>query len=694
MVRLVVATGIASVVAQLALVREFLAQFQGNELIIALVLSGWLLLGGVGTRLAQWHHRTDAALLSVLSMALAILPPIQMMAIRWLRETVFDIGAAVGFYPVLFFSLLTMAPCALLVGYLLPYSLFFLRSQIPHYPGVRIYLADNLGDTCGGAIFTFVLVIWVTPMQALALAGLPLLIAAMQLMPRRWISVMVFIPILLIMASTIIWEEWSLAPPVGRLVHYEESPYARLTVHQDRDQATLFADGRPMSASHDVAAAERVVHYPLSQLSRVERILLISARGGVTEELRKYHPKQIDYVELDPAVARLVERFGLMRTLPQMRRIHADGRAWLRECDRTYDAILLNLPEPETFQLNRFFTEHFFALVDSHLSPQGVFSFSVQGAANVFTADQRRKLSCLWHTASRQFRHVAVLPGEHTVFLCRQVPIDLDIPHRLADLDIATRFVAPYFYGDMTTERIEAFRQAINPKIPTNRDTRPYLMQVMTSQWFTLFGHSPRFFMLLLAAGLIGYLVRMRREEMVLFSTGLVAMGSEVVLIFAFQIFLGYIYAKIGMIVTAMLAGLLPGAWLGYRFVKQSRRMLALGDLLMIVWLLLLALFIFNAGDRLPALFFYVAGFCIASLCGFQLPLALARLGDDNRAAARLFAVDLVGAAFGALATSTILIPYLGLGVTIGILGAVKVMSFLIVGGCHVRPGSTVLHRH
>ena len=81
-----------------------------------------------------------------------------------------------------------------------------------------------------------------------------------------------------------------------------------------------------------------------------------------------------------------------------------------------------------------------------------------------------------------------------------------------------------------------------------------------------------------------------------------------------------------------------------------------------------------------------MAGFCIASLCGFQLPLALARLGDDNRAAARLFAVDLVGAAFGALATSTILIPYLGLGVTIGILGAVKVMSFLIVGGCHVRP--------
>ncbi len=693
MVHLVVATGIASVVAQLALVREFLAQFQGNELIIALVLSGWLLLGGVGTRLAQWHRRTDAALLAGLSMAMVVLPPIQMISIRWLRETVFDVGAAVGFYPVLTFSLLTMAPCALLVGYLLPYSLFFLRSHVPDYPGVRIYLADNLGDTCGGAVFTFVLVIWATPMQAVALAGLPLLIAAMRLMPRRWISMAALIPILLIMASGIIWEERSLAPPVGRLVHYEESPYARLTVHQDREQVTLFADGRPMAASHDLAAAERVVHYPLSQLARVERILLISARGGVTEELRKYHPGHIDHVELDPAVARLVERFGLMRPLPRMNLIHADGRAWLRECDRTYDAILLNLPEPETFQLNRFFTDHFFALVDRHLSPRGIFSFSVEGAANYHTADQRRKLSCLWRTAGYQFRHVAVLPGEHTVFLCRQVPIDLDIPHRLADLGIATRFVVPNFYGDMTTERIEAFMQVIDPKIPINRDTRPYLMQVMTSQWFTLFGHSPRFFMLLLAAGLIGYLFCMRREEIVLFSTGLVAMGSQIVLIFAFQIFLGYVYAKIGMIVTAMLAGLLPGAWLGYRHARRPGPMLALADLLMVVWLLLLALFLFNAGDRLPSLFFYVAGFCIASLCGFQLPLALARLGDDNRATARLFAVDLIGAAFGALATSTILIPYLGLGVTIGILSAVKVTSFLIVGDCHVWPGSTLFHR-
>lgn len=690
---LVLATGIASVVTQLVLVREFLAQFQGNELIIALVFSGWLLLGGIGTRLAHWHRKGDAALLSGLSMALAVLPPIQMMAIRWLRASLFDIGAAVGFYPVLTFTLVTMAPCALLVGYLLPYSLFFLRYHHPDYPGVRIYMVDNMGDTCGGALFTFVLVIWATPMQALALAGLPLAIAAVPLMPRKWVSVAALVPISIVMATGILLEERSLAPPVGQLIHYEETPYARLTVQQDREQTTLFADGRPMAASHDIVAAEQIVHYPLSQLSRVQRVLLISAQGSVVEEIRKYQPDQLDYVELDPAVARLMDKFGLTQPLPQMELIQGDGRAWLRDCDRTYDAILLNLPEPNTFQLNRFFTERFFSLVDRHLSPRGVFCFTVQGAANYLTEAQRLKISCLRATALRQFRYVAVLPGERTVFLCRQMPLDMDIPRRLADMGIATNFVSSYFYGDITKERIEALRQALDMDIPINRDTRPYLMQVMTSQWFTLFGYSPYGFMLAMASGCFIYLLRMRREEYLLFSTGLVAMGSEIVLIFAFQIFLGYIYAKIGMIVTAMLAGLLPGAWLGHRYGRQPLRMLLFSDLLIIVWLVLLALFLFVGGDHLPSGFFYAAAFSISVLCGFQVPLALVSLGDDNRAAARLFAVDLIGAAFGALMTSTLLIPYCGLGGTIAVLGSFKVISLLIVGEKYVRSGSTFFYR-
>jgi spermidine synthase len=51
--RVVIATGVSSVVTQLLTIREFLAQFQGNEIVIALIFFNWLILGGIGTRLAR-----------------------------------------------------------------------------------------------------------------------------------------------------------------------------------------------------------------------------------------------------------------------------------------------------------------------------------------------------------------------------------------------------------------------------------------------------------------------------------------------------------------------------------------------------------------------------------------------------------------------------------------------------------------
>lgn len=55
--RVVIATGISSVVTQLLTIREFLAQLQGNEFVIALILFNWMILGGTGTLLARWVTR-------------------------------------------------------------------------------------------------------------------------------------------------------------------------------------------------------------------------------------------------------------------------------------------------------------------------------------------------------------------------------------------------------------------------------------------------------------------------------------------------------------------------------------------------------------------------------------------------------------------------------------------------------------
>jgi spermidine synthase len=183
--------------------------------------------------------------------------------------------------------------------------------------------------------------------------------------------------------------------------------------------------------------------------------------------------------------------------------------------------------------------------------------------------------------------------------------------------------------------------------------------------------------------GVLIYVVRMQPEEFVLFTTGFLAMGSEMLVIFAFQIFLGYIYLKIGIIVTVFLSGLLPGAWLAMRTCRAPKAQLIRSDVFLIVllsaWMVLLRL----EAHALPAWGYYLTGFCFSLICGYQFPLALAGLGDDRRAATRIFAVDLVGAACGVLITSTLFIPYLGLQGAAGGLIIVKLLSLTVMGGRH-----------
>jgi spermidine synthase len=684
----VIATGISSVVTQLLTIREFLTQFQGNEMVIALILFNWLILGGIGTLLARavtyrlW--KATPARLCWLSLCLSGFAALQILAIRQLRDVFFIYGSSVGFYPTWLYTLCTVTPYCLLLGFVLPYSLFVLRNASSGYPGARIYITDNIGDVCGGALFSFALVYLVTPLQAIFLAHIPLLITTYLLFPiaRRHRPMVVFALALVIavLVTGMVVEKPSLAPSEGKLVYYRETRYGRIAVHRDQEQYTLFEDGAPVFSSHNISMAEETIHYPLAQLENVRHVLLVSAEGGVMQELQKYALQSVDYVELDPEVTDVQFKFKLIKKIDGLNVIHQDGRAYLASSEKRYDAIIVNLPEPDTFQINRFYTDRFFELARARLTQDGVLSFSMQGFENYLAEPQRQKLSSLYNTVSAYFQHVLLLPGQKVFFLCRNRPITTDIPAALTRKAITTRYISGFYYGNLTPERIRRLNQRLDPSTPTNLDNSPYLMRVMFSQWFAKYQTSPLGFMIVMIVGTFAYLFRISREEFVLFSTGCMTMGSEILVIFAFQIFFGYIYLQIGIIITVFLAGLLPGAWFGNRLRHHGKKVLALTDGLLIALLAVLVLALMRGGDRLPVLFFLAFGFSVSLACGFQFPVALHLSGSDDGAATRTFSADLIGAACGTLFTSVVLIPYFGIiWATIGLI-VLKLISLLVIG--------------
>ncbi len=686
----ILAAGIGATVVQLVTTREFLAQFSGNEFVIALNLFGWLGAGGLGawaSRLAGCRARPqqDAFRLSFLALIMAVLPVIQILAIRLLRQRLFLPGSSVGFYQTLGFILLTGSPYSFAAGYLVPRALGVLRGMEPATSAARAYILDNAGDVIGGLFFAFVLVWWTSPLTALVLAGVPLLAASLRLMRLQGSR----LPGMLIagglvggiFAAGLVWEQGSLAHRQGRLVHYEETRFGRLTVYRDQDQVTLFRDGRPSASSYDPAAAEAAVHYPLALCERPRRVLLIGAQAGMLAELDKYHLESVDYLEIDPQAARVHFAFGLLRPIAPLNTIYQDGRAYLAAGGQPYDAIVVSMPEPDTFQVNRFFTEQFFQLAAARLAPGGVLGFSVQGYANYLSDAQRLKLSVLRATARRHFTHVRALPGEQVHFLCRQASIALDIPERLAAKGIDTLYVGPYFHGEIDPRRIASLADRLCPEAPINSDMRPHLVRILFDAWFEKFTTSPLGFALAVLALAAAWAVRMSAAEYVLMSTGAMLMGGMILTIFAFQVVFGYIYHQLGFIVTVFLAGLLPGAWWANRTRVDPWRLLLIGDLALIglmgafVWLLAR-----EPGD-LPFAVFAAFGLLLSSACGLQFPAAVRLGGDRLSSAASAFGADLLGAALGALLVSVVLIPYYGLFHAAGLLVAVKLSSLVITGG-------------
>jgi len=685
---LVVATGVSSVVTQLLTIREFLAQFSGNEFVIAIILFNWLILGGAGTMLANLYIRffdISTSSLSRFSLLLSFLPVLQILCIRLFRDTFFIYGSSLGFYPILAYTFFTIAPYTILVGFVLPYSLYVLRKMNPTFSGSYIYITDNLGDVSGGALFSFILIYFATPMQALFLSGVPLLIAAFIILPgtsryRPGVLSGTAVAFSILIIGMLI-EPSSLSSHKGKTVFYCESRYGRIEVHQDQEQYTLFKDGEPVTSSENFNMAEEAVHYPLSQIERVEQVLMISSGSGMLKELQKYNPVIVDYVEIDPKITNVMLRFGMINKIPGLNVLHNDGRQFLSGTERIYDAIIINLPEPDTFQINRFYTDQFFSVVKKRLAPNGILSFSFEGFENYLAESQRQKISSIFNTVSNHFSQVLMLPGQKIFFLCADFKINTDIPKILSGKGVDTEYISKYFYGNLSNYRIDHLNNQVDRTTPDNLDLSPRLIRLMFSQWFAKYSTSPVWFVVAVMIFLLLYLLRISKEEYVLFSTGFITMGSEILVIFAFQIFFGYIYLQIGIIVTVFLSGLLPGAWMGERLKNQNSmgNVLAYTDFIQIVLIAVFIVAIQYTGDRLPVAFFLVFGFLISMVCGFQFPAALQLQGGDNRAATFSFSADLIGAACGVLITSIVLIPYQGIIWATIFLLCLKISSLIVI---------------
>jgi len=663
--------GVSAFLTQLSLMREFVCVFSGNELVFGIVLGNWMLLTGLGSALGRTAGRLRLPLIFfvVLQILIAILPIVDVFLLRSLRNVVFLRGTETDIVEMVLSCFLLLAPYCLATGYAL--------TTACRLAGIdRVYLFDNLGNVLGGVLFLAIFASLLNHFQMLyfaAFLNLPCAVFVAAIAGRRRLAVAASV-LFAVLAATI---SVCNLHDISRRLEYGnqnvlfqgDSPYGSLVVTESAGQINFIENGVPLFSTHTPERIEETVHFAMAQRPHARRVLLISGGvSGTALEVLKYPVESVDYVELDPLILDAAGKFLPANISdPRIHVLPGDGRQYIRTTPQRYDVVIVDMPDPSTSQINRFYTQEFFAEVNKILTTTGVLSFSLGTYENYLSHELAQLIGVAYKTLHSVFDNILLLPGGRIFFVASNGALTYDIAERLESAGVSTKLVGrDYLKGMFTPDRIADLHRAITPDASLNEDFNPVLYYHHLRYWMSQFDVRIGFFELFLAMALAIYIVRLRPVPFVIFCGGFAATSLEIVLLLAFQVLFGSLYYQVGWIVTMFMLGLVIGTLAIGRFWPHWGWIHLIGVATVIGMLAVAMPFLLESLKQSEWLVFGKAAIpllalLLAVLVGIEFPLA-ARIDFQDAAitSARLYTADYLGAALGALLVSTFLIPIFG----------------------------------
>lgn len=610
--------GFTAVIAQILLMRELLVVFYGNELALGVVLANWLLWTALGASLfGVWAGRTryPRRLMAVLQVLVAFTLPMTLLTARPSKALFQSVtGEILGPVPTFLTAFVTLSIFCLVSG-----GLFAAGSRVfADFSGAStatasgaVYLLEAVGSGAGGLLAGVALIRLTNAFAITALLGVLNLAAAWTLLVLGRVKDRVIAATFALLAVLLVLFGYTFQPfSLARLwkgyqlAATENSVYGSLAVVGTGASRSLLENGLIVMTVPDPAAAEEAVHFALLEHPEPRRILLIGGgiNGSVTEALAHPSLVRVDYVELDPAIFDLAARFfpaawEQIRNNPRVR-VHAtDGRRFLKSTRDDFDVIIINLPDPHTAQINRFYTKEFFHEAAARLRPGGILSFQLTASENYISEPLADFLRCLNLTLRQVFPEVLAIPGETVHFFAAIKPGTLtadprELVRRLRARHLHTQYVREYFLPfRMSPDRMQDLQLQIEPmpSTPVNHDFVPvaYYFDVAlwsapyhpgSSHWFkvlaairfrtlaacvlgSMMGLAPLIWLWPAEAG--GKpIVRARRSAVfAVAAMGFTELGLEIFLLLGFQALYGYIYQELTILIALFMVGMALGGW-------------------------------------------------------------------------------------------------------------------------------------
>jgi spermidine synthase len=583
-------------------------------------------------------------------------------------------------------TFVSLFPIGLALGVQFPLSVAYLKGN-----GPAAYGAEAAGAFIGGLLFTFLLAGRISPFAlASVLSVLNLLVAAA--LYRKKILFLLAFPLALYFVAG------SPASPLTEkgmiLIQKTESRYGEIAVFQDGDQLNVYASGSFRYAYPDPPSEEMKVHLPLSLHDAPKQVLVIGGSPAVLREILKYPVSGVDFIETDPAMSKV--SLGILSSEDRkvvkdarVKIVNVDGRRFIKSLrSPRYDLVLLNLPEPSTALVNRFYTVEFFREIKAAMQAKGILCLSIPVSHGYIGRRMLLANGSLYGSLHAVFSHIETTSEEYGGLYASDEELPLD-PDALADRFVSRNVSARYFYPLLFRDIFDPLKTAMvknrlerDFKLNTDKQPVAYLYNLMV--WADVYGG--RMLNTILDLGpkkitgavnavlLLTMTMLWGKEPAVgysVFTGGSAFMALSMILLLAFQAAFGYVYESVGLISALFMAGLALGA----RLAPARPALWWLRNMDVITLMVLAAAPLFLHNEYLYYMLSMIAG--IAG--GMQFSIAMRQRDGAVRTAAVLYALDLAGSVAGALLTAVFLMPLLGVGRSLLVLIMMKASSLVLL---------------
>lgn len=486
---------------------------------------------------------------------------------------------------------------------------------------------------------------------------------------------------------------------------YYFSRYGNLAIIRIAEQHTFYQNSVSLFSLPAYVEAEEYTHVPLGMHPHPKSLLILGGGlGGVLRKALEHPLRKIVYVELDPLVVEVARKFAPpedKRALsdPRVRILLMDARRFVKVTKEKFDVVLALFPDPYNALLNRFYTVEFLREVKRLLNWGGVLCITMSSGESYISPEHKALNASIYKACKTVFDEVLVLPGGEAMVFCTTKGGSFprsgwEIFKRLEGRGVSPEYLDPVSVDiKFWPDRQVPFKKAVEGAgVSANRDFWPicyfFNLLLWTAElapvlkvpllWASKF---PLWGFVALAVLLLALALWRGRSPtgaavLCVLTAGLAGMVLEISLLFAYQVVAGYVYEKVALMVVAFMLGLAVAARFSTRFAGAnppekclSRISLTEGMVIAITLLSpFLALGIAKIHPFLPEVASELAFAALIALsgvlAGYMFPLASAVVagyaGDVKRAAGLLYAADLVGGTFGALAVSIVWLPIYG----------------------------------